>query len=143
MSEQDNLRVIDEYFEALNTHDYGRVSRFHGEGYQFQAPDLPTWVDNEGNRTHFQQMIDLCSDLAMDPQEKIAGGDYVVVNFAVTGTNDGPIAMPTGQTIPATGRKAALPVSDTLLFKDGKIVRQTLYYDQMGFMMQLGLMPGM
>jgi steroid delta-isomerase-like uncharacterized protein len=143
MSSEDNIRVAEQYYEALNAHDYDRASALHGEGYQFQAPEMPTPVDSEGNRAHFQQMISMCSDLAMNVTQKIADGDYVVVNFVAAGTNDGPLPGLTGEIIPGTGRKAALPVSNTLQFKDGKIVRSTLYYDQLGFMAQLGLMPGM
>jgi steroid delta-isomerase-like uncharacterized protein len=143
MSEEDKVRIAEQYYEALNSHDYDRASTHHGEGYQFQAPEMPTPVDNEGNRAHFQQMIDMCSDLAMNVSQRIADGDYVVVNFVAAGTNDGALTSPTGDAVPPTGRKVSLPVSNTLQFKEGKIARSTLYYDQMTVMAQLGLMPGM
>ena len=43
---------------------------------------------------------------------------------------------------PATGRKATIPGSVTVEFKNGKIVREDAYFDQMGMMAQLGLLPG-
>ena len=39
------------------------------------------------------------------------------------------MAMPTGQTVPATGKKVTVPVSDTFEFANGKIVRNSLYAD--------------
>ena len=82
-------------------------------------------------------------DLHFDVKQTVAQGDLVVFNGTMTGTHDGPLAMPNGQTVPATGKKGAVAVSNTFEFANGKIVRNSLYYDNLGMMVQLGLMPGM
>ena len=66
----------------------------------------------------------------------------MVFNGTVTGTNDGPMATATGDTMPPTGKKVAVPVSNTFEFANGKVVRNSIYCDRLGMMAQLGLMPG-
>ena len=44
MSEKDNIRVAEEYVEALNAHDYARMRTYHGEGFRFQASGIPAPV---------------------------------------------------------------------------------------------------
>ena len=127
----------------MNAHDFSRLRTYHGAGYQFQAPGLPGPVDEEGNAANFQEMITEFPDLTWEVTQKIAGGDYVVMNWTATGTNDGPLTMPSGDTVPPTGRNGSVIGSSTMEFKNGKIVRQTILYDSMTVMAQLGLMPGM
>ena len=82
------------------------------------------------------------SDVQFDVQQTIAQGDLVVINGIMAGTNDGPSVM-AGQPTPATGKKMVIPVSNTFEFSNGKIVRNSVYYDNLGVGVQLGLMPEM
>ena len=142
MSEKDNIRVAAENTKAMNAHDNARIRSFHGEGYQFQAPGLAGPVDEAARDTYMQQNWTAFPDLTFQTVQTIAQGDYVVMNWICTGTHDGPMTTPEGATVPATGRKATIPGSVTVAFKDGKIVREDAYFDQMGMMAQLGLVPG-
>jgi D-aminopeptidase len=54
--------------------------------------------------------------------------DCLVLNYTMTGTHQGPLTLPTGDTVPATGRKVTLPCSTTVQLKDGKGVRQNHYW---------------
>jgi len=48
---------------------------------------------------------------------------------------------PTGE-IPPTGRHFEFPYVDILQARDGKVVSHRVYFDQVAFLAQLGLMPG-
>lgn len=70
----------------------------------------------------------------------IESGDTVAVEARFTGTHTAPLASPQGE-IPATGRSLDLPFVDLFRFEGGLIASHHVYYDQMTFMVQLGLMP--
>jgi len=44
-------------------------------------------------------------------------------------------------TIPATGKRLTLRGADAITVRDGLIRSHRVYYDQLGFMTQLGLVP--
>lgn len=70
----------------------------------------------------------------------VEAGDTIIVEGSFTGTNTGPLMGPGGE-MPATGRRLDLPFCDVFEARDGKIVAHRVYYDQVAFMKQLGLMP--
>lgn len=69
-------------------------------------------------------------------------GDTVAEEGVVEGTNTGPLTAPDGSQIPATGRDFTIPFAALHTVRDGKITSSRYYWDGMGFMAQLGLLPG-
>jgi predicted ester cyclase len=67
----------------------------------------------------------------------------VVINWVATGTHNGGLRTPTGDTLPPTGKKASVPGSTTYQFKGAKVARSWVYWDMVTLLAQLGLMPGM
>lgn len=67
-------------------------------------------------------------------------GDTIIVEGVYSGTHTGPLAGP-GGTIPATGRSFAFPYVDIMQARDGKFVSHRIYWDNVTFLTQLGLMP--
>jgi steroid delta-isomerase-like uncharacterized protein len=142
MSEKDNIQVVEKWIEALNAHDVGQLENYRAPQYLFQAPGFPGPVGVSEEIAYTQGLFDAFSDFHVGVAQTIAQGDFVVANVTMTGTHDGPLTMPNGQTVPATGKKVVVPVSNTLQFANGKIARNSLYADLLGMMAQLGLMPG-
>ena len=66
--------------------------------------------------------------------------DQAFVEFIGRGTNTGPLHLPTGD-LPATGRPVELQFCEAFRIRGGKIVSYHIYYDALGFMQQLGLIP--
>lgn len=61
--------------------------------------------------------------------------------FSVRGTNTGPLAAPDGTQIPATGKQVEVRAVEVARVQDGRIVQHDLYWDNAGFLTQLGLLP--
>lgn len=74
------------------------------------------------------------------PRELIEGPDTVVVEAIFLATNTGPMIGPTGTTLPATGKRVELPICDIWKVSNGRIVENRIYYDQITFLTQLGLL---
>ena len=129
MSEQDNIRIAEEIFEALNARDLSRASQHQAPGYTFEAPGLPGPVGPDEEAAYLQGFLDAFPDLHFELTHKIAQGDFVVTNWVGTGTHEGPLRTPSGDSLPATGRKGANFGSNTMEFENGKVVRNRSYWD--------------
>ncbi len=69
-----------------------------------------------------------------------AAGDVVVVEGSWLGTHTDVLQTPDGE-IPATGKSIALPFLATVRTSDGLVTALHVYFDQVAFMAQLGLLP--
>ena len=89
---------------------------------------MPEPIDDAALQVYMQGAWTAFPDLTFQDTQTIAQGDYVVVNWIATGTHKGPMVSATGATFPATGRKVTYPGSETMEFKDGKIVREESHW---------------
>jgi hypothetical protein len=65
-----------------------------------------------------------------------------MVEWTWTGTNLGPITLPSGESLSPTGREATVWGMDTVEFENGLIIAHRLYFQELSIMTQMGLMPG-
>jgi steroid delta-isomerase-like uncharacterized protein len=143
MSEEDNIRIVEKYYEALNAHDVRRLTEYQAPGYTLQAPGLPGPVGASEDAAYIQGFFDAFPDLRFELTQKIAQDDLVVVNWVGKGTHKGPLRTPTGASLPATGKQASTLGSNTIEFENGKVLHSWVYFDMATLLAQLGLMPGM
>ena len=143
MSEQDNIRIVEKAFEDINAHDLSQASTYQAPGYKYQGPGLPGPVGPDGYAAYMQGYFDAFPDLHFQLTHKVAQGDVVIVNWVGTGTHDGPLRMPSGDSLPATGKKGTNFGSSTFEFQKGKVLRSSTYFDTATMLAQLGVMPGM
>jgi hypothetical protein len=59
----------------------------------------------------------------------------------LVGTHTGPLASHDGQSIPATGRRLRLRMTDAATIADAGVTSHRLYFDQLELLEQLGLAP--
>ena len=74
-------------------------------------------------------------------EQQYTSGDTVIVEGRFVGTHTGPLAGDDGDIEP-TGKTVDLRFADFSRVSDGKIASYHTYYDQVGFLTQLGLMDG-
>ena len=79
-------------------------------------------------------------DGRIDGMRYVEQGDVVMVEGTFSGTHTGPLVGPQG-TVPPTGKRLALPFADMFRIANGRIAEHHIYYDQMAFLGQLGLLP--
>ncbi|MFE1443954.1 ester cyclase [Streptomyces sp. NPDC058739] len=89
----------------------------------------------------WRQMTESVPDAAFEAVHSYEIGDTAVDEGVYTGTNTGPLQLPSGETLPATGRHVRLRGVDLATVRDDHIVSYRVYYDQMAFLEQLGLLP--
>ena len=79
-------------------------------------------------------------DGRMEMKSYVESGSTIVSEGAFIGTHTGPLVGPTGA-IPPTGKSLRLDFCDVFEVVDGRIKEHRIYYDQVSFLAQLGLMP--
>jgi predicted ester cyclase len=143
MSEQENTRIAEKFFEAINAHNLDLYPEILSPDYRAEAPGAASPQNADQWRAYNQSFIDAFPDLHFELRHRIAQGDFVVINWMGSGTHNGPLRTPTGASIPPTGNRAVVPGSTTYQFKGGKVVNSWLHWDMVTLLAQLGLMPGM
>jgi steroid delta-isomerase-like uncharacterized protein len=79
-------------------------------------------------------------DAKLNLVRAVESGDTVAIEGTYTGTFTGPLANPKGE-IPPTGKAFDLPYMEIFELRRGKATTHHVYYDQIAFLGQLGLMP--
>lgn len=70
----------------------------------------------------------------------IESGDAIAVEGILSGTHRGPMQTAAGE-LPPTGKRIELPFADVFEIQDGRVKAHRVYYDQLTFLHQLGVMP--
>lgn len=140
-SAQDNLKLALSFIDGFNAHDMSHWARQLAEDFTAEYPGAPS-LNKEMARLYNEAFLPAFPDVHFDVIRTVANGDCVITHWSSTGTHTGPLATLSGQVIPATGKKGGLRGVLITEIKDGKIVAERTYWDQVSLLTQLGLMPG-
>jgi predicted ester cyclase len=144
MSAQENEELALTVIEALNTRDLSWWSQNLSDPYVAEYPGVPV-LNKTQSIGYNKRFVIAFPDSHFEVNSVVAQGDQVFTHWTVSGTHAERLATVTGRTIPPTRRRAT--VSGVLLteVRDGKIVREGWYWDQLSLLDQLGIMehPGL
>ena len=138
MSETADL--VREHYRLFNERDWSIASRIYSPDVVVTEPGSGTTVGVEGVLAHSQGFAAGFPDARLELVTLVDDGHRVVIEGLFVGTNTGPMGTPQGE-LPATGRSLRLRYADVWESEAGRITNHRVYYDQMEFAMQLGLMP--
>jgi steroid delta-isomerase-like uncharacterized protein len=79
-------------------------------------------------------------DSHLEVTNMVATEEHAVVEFSAYGTHTGVLHSAAGDIAP-TGRTFELRLCDVYRLRNRKITRHATYYDALGFMQQLGVIP--
>ena len=109
MAEFNNIQIAEKLFDAINAHDLDLGDSYLAVDYKFEGPGTKLnggALNRDQARVYNQGFMNAFPDLHFDINRKIAQGEYVVINWVASGTHTGPLPTPTGDTLPATGKKS-------------------------------------
>ena len=92
----------------------------------------------EGFRLRLRRLREAVPDLNMEVHESLAEGDLVAYRATLTGTQTGPLLG-----IPPTGKPFSAQQMHFLRMRDGKASEHWACRDDLGMLMQLGIIPPM
>jgi predicted ester cyclase len=144
MSVEENEELALTVIEGLNTRDLSQWSQKLSADYAAEYPGVPM-LNKAQSIGYNERFVIAFPDTHFEIHSVVAQGDQVFMHWTVSGTQTERLATVTGRTIPPTRRRAT--VSGALLteVRDGKIVREGWYWDQLSLLDQLGIMehPGL
>jgi len=117
--------------DAFNARDRAAMRKLYASDATILNPDSPIAMSVDEMISGFDARISLGSVLA--------DGDDVAFEMTWTGTHEGPLEMPDGSELPATGLTISFSVAVVLETTEGLIRRERQYYDNLGILDQLGV----
>lgn len=134
--------VMDRLTEALTEHpDLKVIAELYAEDAVAYTPDEGEIRGRDNIVEYWRQMTEAVPEARFDSLHSYEVGDTAIDEGTFSGRNTGPLALPTGDSLPATGKEVRIRGVDLATVKDGRITEYRLYFDEMEFLGQLGLLP--
>ena len=134
MERGESIKVIDDFFRAMNEHDVEKMAQYCTESIiadEVAEPEPFVGVDNF--KKSYSEVFQGYPDCIADVGEWFVDGDAVICQVRWNATNSGVFrgAEP-------TGKKVYIRIAYLFELKDGKIDRITEYYDVATLLVQQG-----
>ena len=136
MSEQENRKLIEEQFSALNARDVERYVKLHADGYVWELDGFPEPIrGHEGVRQAIGMYLKGFPDVHLEIEQLIMSGDQIACRWRATGTHKGEF-----KGIAPTNRKINVRGCTVSEVRNGRVLRSTTYSDQQALLQQLGVL---
>jgi len=132
--------VVERGMKAFNAHDLEAVAREAAPDVEATAPGDIKLKGPQAVKEYNQNFIRAFPDARVEAKNIFTAGGTVIVEGVFTGTHDGVLKTPMGD-VPATGRKVKGEFVQIFEVDRGLVKRNSLMYDQVNLMTQLGLAP--
>jgi steroid delta-isomerase-like uncharacterized protein len=145
MSSEENKRIALSIIEALNARDLSLWSKHLAEDYIAEHPGVSVPLNKTKSVGYYQRFVTAFPDIHFEVLHVLAEGDHVLIHWMASGTHAERLATVTGETIPPTRRRVRVSGALLIEVRDGKIVRDWSYWDQLSLLAQLGIteQPGL
>lgn len=135
-----NRELLDHYVERYNAGDLDGVMALYADDAVQGMPD-GTFKGREAIRDRLAMELAACPDVVHSVRSFVSDGDFFADEWTFAGTQTGPFVMPDGTEVPPTGKRLEVKGMEVVALRDGKIVLNTLYYDMLSVVAQMGLLP--
>src|SRR5262245_49084017 len=132
--------LLDRYVELYNAGDLDGVIDLYAEDAVQLMPD-GTFEGRSVIRDRLVKELAAFSDLAHRVVSYVEEGDAFADEWVFVGTHTGPLLLPDGTELPPTGKRVEVPGMELVRVRDGKLVADNVYYDNLAIAAQLGLLP--
>jgi predicted ester cyclase len=131
--------VLNRLTEAVFARDWDAVGRCYASNAVLVTPDEGEISGSEEVVQWYRGFLDAFPDARYESLYEHEDGNTAVDEGHFVGTNTGPLASPTGESMPATGKSVGFRACDIATVEDGAITSHRHYFDQMEFLGQLGV----
>jgi len=135
-----NRDILDRYVERYNEDDLDGVMDLYADDAVQNMPD-GSFRGRDAVRARLAQELAAFSDVHHTVRSFVEQGDAFCDEWTFEGTHTAPLLLPDGTELPATGKRIRIDGMELVLMRDGKVILNTLYYDNMAVAVQLGLVP--
>ncbi|HEX6514214.1 MAG TPA: ester cyclase [Nocardioidaceae bacterium] len=132
--------LLDRYVQLYNAGDLDGVMELYADDSSQLMPD-GVFEGRSAIRDRLAKDVTGFSDLAHRVVSYVEQGDAFADEWVFVGTHTGLVVLPDGTEVPATGKRVEVPGMELVRVRNGKIVVDNLYYDNLAVAAQLGLLP--
>jgi ketosteroid isomerase-like protein len=133
--------VMDRITAALDAQDVEAAAECYATDAVAETPDQGQIRGREAIAEYFRQLADAFPDVRYEPQHGHESGNVAIDEGYVVGTHTAPLSLPSGESVPATGKEIRVRSCDIVSVEDGLATSHRFYFDQIEFLGQLGLLP--
>jgi steroid delta-isomerase-like uncharacterized protein len=124
------------YFTALSDGDVDRAVDLVADEGDYRTP-MGRLPGKDVIRQYLAGFDAAFPDAHFDIEHVLEAGPTVAIEGVYQGKHEGPLALPDGSALPATGRTVHAPFSTWIAVAGGRITAHRPYWDLAGFMRQL------
>ena len=135
-----NSELLDLYVERYNALDLDGVMDLYAEDAVQNMPD-GTFEGRSAIRDRLAQELDAFEDVHHTVRSFVEQGDAFCDEWTFAGTHTGLLVLPDGRELAPTGTPVKVRGMEFCQVRDGKLIVDTLYYDNLAVLAQLGLIP--
>jgi steroid delta-isomerase-like uncharacterized protein len=132
--------LLDYYVERYNEGDLEAVMDLYAEDAVQLMPE-GIFQGRDAIRDRLAQELNGFTDIAWTVESFVEQGDSFADEWTFRGTHTAPFPLPDGTKLPPTGKRVVIRGMEYVRMRDGKIVVDNLYYDNLGIAAQFGLIP--
>ena len=132
--------LYERYIELYNAGDLDGVMDLYAEDSVQLMPD-GFFEGRSAIKDRLAVELNAFSDIAYRYDSYVEEDDAFADEWVFVGTHTGPFVLPDGSELPATGKRVEIRGMEYVKVRDGKIVVDNLYYDNLAIAAQLGLLP--
>jgi steroid delta-isomerase-like uncharacterized protein len=136
-----NRKLLDRYVERYNASDLDAVIDLYADDAVQGMPD-GIFEGKDAIHERLARELEAIPDVTHTVVSFVEQGDAFCDEWTFVGTQTGPFLLPNGAVLPPTGKRVEVRGMEVVrVRRDGKIVLNTLYYDNLSVAVQLGLVP--
>jgi steroid delta-isomerase-like uncharacterized protein len=134
-----NRQLLDRYVERYNAGDLDAVMDLYAEDAVQNMPD-GSFSGRSAIRVRLAQELNAFSDVEHTVRSFVEQGEAFCDEWTFAGTHTAPVLLPDGRELAATGMRVEIRGMEYCLMRKGKLVVDTLYYDNLAVAAQLGIL---
>lgn len=136
-----NLRaLVERHYHNMSSGNIDAESDIFSPNVETLDPSAGTLHGLEAFQGYERGFQRAFPDGRLELRTAVEGDNLIAAEGTFSGTNSGPLTGPAGE-MPPTNRRLELHFAELFEVDGGRIVKHRIYYDQVDFMVQLGLMP--
>lgn len=145
MNPSNNLENMKKLDDSWNAQDLETFRRYHTKDCIVRWPNQAPTLGREAHEQEAIAFFKIFPDqrLVNNPYKiMLAQGEWTCTVADFTGTMQGPMTMPDGAVVQPTNKKFHIDFCTVAHWNErGEIVEENLFYDLMGMLKQIGVLP--
>jgi ketosteroid isomerase-like protein len=133
--------VLDRVTEAVFKGDSEALKALYAPNAVAETPDQGTISGRDQIVAYLAEFGTAFPNASWEELHKHETGATAIDEGYFVGTNTGPLTGPSGETIPATGKRVRARECDVATVENGVVTSHRFYFDMLDWLTQLGLAP--